>query len=498
MPTIEYRMDTTGIPHTYIVVNNGAGTQQMYGFAPATSGNLWGKGHIYDESVSGQDGGPHLWDHTTGPIEVTADQYNRVVAEINKAIANPPYYNLPASISFPNAVNQCATWADHLADVGGFRDKMPWGSNGWNPYGQSVWTEISKYWKENPLGGGSLGINDIDYDINGNVNSNFLAAKSWTAPRDPLVLDLDGDGIETAGIDPTAPVLFDMDGDGVKTATGWIRPDDGIVVLDRNGNGLIDSGRELFGDATVLARGARAGQLAANGFEALADLDLNADGRLDSLDASWGQLRIWRDLNQDGVSQAGELTTLAAQGIASLGAQGTQSNVNLGGGNTQVMSGSFTRTNGMLGTSGVAEVAGSLLLASNNFYRDFTDEVALTPAAQSLPQMQGSGLVRDLREAMSLGTAQAGALRAAVSVFGAGSECSLNTPKSIAGCKSGSSANGRFDAQKRICGRRGLTRVASLVDGQIGAAGKTFMGNRLPDSVVPYTAQPAGDLGICE
>ena len=231
--------------------------------------------------------------------------------------------------------------------------------------------------------------------ISPTTNTAFLAAKSWTAPRDPLVLDLDGDGIETAGIDPTAPVLFDMDGDGIKTATGWIRPDDGIVVLDRNGNGLIDSGRELFGDATVLARGARAGQLAANGFEALADLDLNADGRLDSLDASWGQLRIWRDLNQDGVSQAGELTTLAAQGIASLGAQGTQSNLDLGNGNTQVLSGSFTRTDGTLGASGVAEVAGSLLLASNNFYRGFTDEVALMPAVQGLPQMQGSRLVRN-------------------------------------------------------------------------------------------------------
>ena len=309
------------------------------------------------------------------------------------------------------------------------------------------------------------------------INDAFLAAKNWTAPRDPLVLDLDGDGIETAGIDPTAPVLFDMDGDGVKTATGWIRPDDGIVVLDRNGNGLIDSGRELFGDATVLARGARAGQLAANGFEALADLDLNADGRLDSLDASWGQLRIWRDLNQDGVSQAGELTTLAAQGIASLGAQGTQSNVNLGGGNTQVMSGSFTRTNGMLGTSGVAEVAGSLLLASNNFYRDFTDEVALTPAAQSLPQMQGSGLVRDLREAMSLGTAQAGALRAAVAVFAAGSEWNSVATKSIAGYASISSEKCQFDAIKRAGARHGLTRFTCLVDRRIGAALKAFAGD---------------------
>ena len=250
--------------------------------------------------------------------------------------------------------------------------------------------------------------------ISPTTNADFLAALNWLFPRDPLVLDLDGDGIEAVGINPNAPLLFDMDGDGVKTATGWIKSDDGIVVLDLNGNGIIDSGRELFGDATVLQRGPRAGQLAANGFEALADLDANADGRLDSLDVSWGQLRVWRDLNQDGVSQTGELTTLAAQGIASLGAQGTPSNVNLGGGNTQIMSGSFTRTNGTLGASGVAEVAGSLLLASNGFYREFTDTPSLTDAAMGLPQMRGSGLVRDLREAMSLGTVQARAVFASV------------------------------------------------------------------------------------
>ena len=318
--------------------------------------------------------------------------------------------------------------------------------------------------------------------ISTDTNTNFTAAKNWTPPRDPLVLDLDGDGIETAGIDPTAPVLFDMDGDGIRTATGWIRPDDGIVVLDRNGNGLIDSGRELFGDATVLARGARAGQLAANGFEALADLDLNADGRLDSLDASWGQLRIWRDLNQDGVSQAGELTTLAAQGIASLGAQGTQSNVNLGGGNTQVMSGSFTRTNGMLGTSGVAEVAGSLLRASNGFYREFTDTPQITQQAQSLPQMQGRGMVRDLREAMSLGTAPSAGLQADVAAFAAGSEWSVGAAKLIAICVRRSSARGHC-----VGWWCHLTQIVYSPRRRVGASAKVCHQNEKPDPMQTLT-----------
>jgi hypothetical protein len=59
--------------------------------------------------------------------------------------------------------------------------------------------------------------------------------------RDPLTLDLDGDGIETVA----AGVLFDHTGEGRRAATGWVGPDDGYLVLDRNGNGTIDDGREL-------------------------------------------------------------------------------------------------------------------------------------------------------------------------------------------------------------------------------------------------------------
>lgn len=71
------------------------------------------------------------------------------------------------------------------------------------------------------------------------------AAIAGTAPprRDPLTLDLDGDGIETTSSRDGTIILFDHDGDGIKTATGWIKPDDGWLVLDRNGNGSIDFGR---------------------------------------------------------------------------------------------------------------------------------------------------------------------------------------------------------------------------------------------------------------
>jgi len=105
------------------------------------------------------------------------------------------------------------------------------------------------------------------------------------------VLDLDGDGIETTSTRDGTVILFDHDADGVKTGTGWVKPDDGWLVRDRNGNGTIDSGRELFGVDTLKNNG----QLATDGFDALRDLDTNRDGRIDSADSVFATLRIWRD-----------------------------------------------------------------------------------------------------------------------------------------------------------------------------------------------------------
>lgn len=63
------------------------------------------------------------------------------------------------------------------------------------------------------------------------VASAFNAAQNWTPRRDPLTLDLDGDGLETVAPSNTKPILFDHDGDGVKNGTGWVKPDDGFLVV---------------------------------------------------------------------------------------------------------------------------------------------------------------------------------------------------------------------------------------------------------------------------
>ena len=113
--------------------------------------------------------------------------------------------------------------------------------------------------------------------------------------------------------------LFDHNADGLKTGTQWTKGDDGILVRDLNGNGTIDSGRELFGDQTQISSVNAAGQtittLATHGFAALKALDKDAaglaDGTFNASDVAYAELKVWRDLNQDGISQSNELLGLA-------------------------------------------------------------------------------------------------------------------------------------------------------------------------------------------
>lgn len=230
----------------------------------------------------------------------------------------------------------------------------------------------------------------------------FTRGVNWFRPSDPLIFDLDGDGIELTA--NAGAILFDHDADGIKTGTQWIKADDGILVYDLNANGVIDSGRELFGDQTLLPNG----ETAANGFAAIAPLDSNADGLITSADVAYAQLRIWRDLNQDGVSQESELQSLDSLDINAI-------NLNANSQGTSSYTRSVVNPDGS--TSTVTRTVQNINFATNNFYREFTDDPEVTEAAAALPQMRGAGMVRDLRQAMSLGTPQATALEQIVTAF---------------------------------------------------------------------------------
>ncbi|QUE31649.1 hypothetical protein [Francisella philomiragia] len=172
--------------------------------------------------------------------------------------------------------------------------------------------------KDNPLikniMDSTFGIQSDDLvDIADNLaDINRSSQQAQVFRGDPLTFDLDGDGIETVSVDDG--VLFDHQSTGVKEGTGWVSADDGLLVRDLDGNGTIDSGRELFGDNTLKADGTKA----AHGFEALAELDSNADGIIDANDTEFENLQVWQDTNSDGISQANELKNLSQVGVSSI------------------------------------------------------------------------------------------------------------------------------------------------------------------------------------
>ena len=131
--------------------------------------------------------------------------------------------------------------------------------------------------------------------------------------RSPLVLDLNNDRITSLNLDESS-VYFDLDNNNFKEQTAWISPNDGLLVFDRNANGKIDNGSELFGNFTPKFDGS----LATDGFNALSDFDTNNDGIISNLDENFDKLQIWQDSNSNGITDDGELKSLSELGIESL------------------------------------------------------------------------------------------------------------------------------------------------------------------------------------
>ena len=171
------------------------------------------------------------------------------------------------------------------------------------------------------INGGAQTRNSIDFiraggqeiDLNvANINWTKVQYSTGSGPYPPVVLDLDGDGVELRSVDGSRISVVEQDGS--ITRLGWVGPDDGFLALDRNRDGAIDRVDEIcFVEDAVGAK---------TDLEGLAAYDTNANGLLDNADKRWAEFQVWRDKDQDGRSNKGELLSLDEAGVRSISLKG--------------------------------------------------------------------------------------------------------------------------------------------------------------------------------
>ncbi len=198
--------------------------------------------------------------------------------------------------------------------------------------------------------------------------------------KDPLVLNLDGNGVNTLSL--TSGVCFDYEGSGFRQSTGWVAPGNGVLFLDKEGTSCLNSGNDLIGS-----------------LQELAQFDSNQDGKIDSEDPVWCKLRVWQidtstDADLGDPDSSGMVSTLDQLGIIALNLGETATTKVDVNGNTELSTGSFLWANGSTGA-----------IVSYQFQWDSMDtvpvqELDLPEDIQALPELTGYGNVYDLHQAM--------------------------------------------------------------------------------------------------
>lgn len=209
----------------------------------------------------------------------------------------------------------------------------------------------------------------------------------------PIVLDLNGDGIiSTLGV-VSSSVYFDLNGIGRAERTGWVGPQDGLLVRDINLDGKINNGLELYGTATRSANG----DVQSNGFLSLSALDSNLDGVIDASDLQWNELSVWTDTNSNAQTEEGELHTLSSLGILSISLAYTTHHNNFDShGNETPFVGSYA----MEGS--IQRLAADVFFKVNTADSRPTTFVEVSSSAALLPNVQAMGNMNSLHSAMTV------------------------------------------------------------------------------------------------
>ncbi|WP_270504047.1 calcium-binding protein [Kluyvera ascorbata] len=320
-------------------------------------------------------------DDTHGAVFLTDE--NKKTTELTEAVYSE---DAPSEVYIDNAGNEYTFDGDTLVINNGLRidNFKTYASVETDSAGNTVYSALGITIRIESMDDGE----GSQPDDRGGGNGRDKGPDDDAARADPLVIDLDGNGVETLAGRST---YFDYGGDGVKELTGWVAASDGLLVRDLNGDGKINNGRELFGNNTRL----HDGSTASNGFQALTELDDNLDGSVDKFDKAWSSLQIWQDKNSNGETDDGELYSLDDAGITAIDIRYASSTFLDGNGEAHRQTSVVTRADGTTTTSA------DVWFQVDQYDRIHVDDVPLTEEVISLPNARGFGNVSDLRQAMA-------------------------------------------------------------------------------------------------
>ncbi len=204
-----------------------------------------------------------------------------------------------------------------------------------------------------------------------------------------LILNF-GESEEPATIEAIySPVFFDHQGQGRAIRTGWPGRNAGLLVVAHRADGQVENGKALMGNHFL-----NGDPHFQTGMEALARQDQNGDGLIDARDAVWSKLRTWRDTDLNGLAEENELLPLETAGLASISLAWTPVGRFLENHNYLNSTAVFTYADGREGR--LSEIYFQQRTAQRRFLDDLTIPISV---AEQVPDLEGSGWVRDLREA---------------------------------------------------------------------------------------------------